>query len=240
MLNPQYQERLYEELISLYPDKVRWEEKVFEEGVWRKFSKVAFLIRQSSFSQTINYDNIKESPLLDAVLKESQRMFPALNMLFRVAENPIEIKGWKFEKGDLLAIDVFRWADLDLDWLGWIQLISFISAILLVCTTHRITGRTRKSSTQNDFWRKNSKLKMTNPGRFYRSEPVRRLLLFGEIHFLIKNNHPIRSKSLHCIENGVHSDQIPAWSNHAELRSVSIEKNARPNGLYRQSASAEL
>lgn len=58
--------------------------------------------------QEIDYDNIKESPLLDAVLKESQRKFPALNMLLRIAQNPIEIQGYKFEKGDLLAIDVFR------------------------------------------------------------------------------------------------------------------------------------
>ena len=74
--NPEYQDRLYEELTTLYPDK--------ELGYGRK-----------------------ESPLLGAVLSESQRMYPIINLLFRKATNPMRIKNLSVKAGDIIGIDIF-------------------------------------------------------------------------------------------------------------------------------------
>lgn len=76
ILNPDYQAKLYDSLIEIYPKK------------------------------DISYDNIKDAPLLDAAIKESQRLYPALNMLFRKCENPITINGYDFKKDDVVGIDV--------------------------------------------------------------------------------------------------------------------------------------
>lgn len=76
-LNPECQERLYQELADLYPEP-----------------------------DSMSYENSKNSPLLEACLKESQRIMPILSLMFRIAENPIEIKGVKFKSGDVVAIDV--------------------------------------------------------------------------------------------------------------------------------------
>lgn len=76
-LNPECQENLYNQLSDLYPEP-----------------------------ESMNYENSRDSPMLEAVLKESQRMLPVLSIMFRIAENPIEIKGVKIQAGDTLAIDV--------------------------------------------------------------------------------------------------------------------------------------
>lgn len=77
ILNPDYQKRLFDSLIEIYPNK------------------------------EIDYDNIRDAPLLDAVIKESQRLHPALNMLFRKCESPTTINGYDFKVNDVIAIDVF-------------------------------------------------------------------------------------------------------------------------------------
>lgn len=79
ILNPDCQEQLYNELITLYPNK------------------------------ELEYDDLSpnKSPYLDAVIKETQRKYPILSLLFRIAENPTEIKGQKFEKSDIVGIDVY-------------------------------------------------------------------------------------------------------------------------------------
>lgn len=77
ILNPEYQDKLYQDLIDLYPTK------------------------------EITYENMGESKLLEAILQESQRQLPALNMLFRIAENPIQVKNLKIEANDVIGIDVF-------------------------------------------------------------------------------------------------------------------------------------
>ena len=76
ILNPEYQQKLYNSLIEIYPNK------------------------------EIEYETIKDAPLLDAIIKESQRIYPALNMLFRKCESPITIKGVDFLEGDVIGIDV--------------------------------------------------------------------------------------------------------------------------------------
>lgn len=76
-LNPECQESLYNELSDLYPEP-----------------------------NSMSYENSRDSPLLEAVLKESQRITPVLSIMFRIAENPIAIKGVKFQAGDVVAIDV--------------------------------------------------------------------------------------------------------------------------------------
>ena len=76
MLHPEKQEKLYNELIDLYPNK------------------------------EINYEQLKEANYLDAVLKESQRLYPAFNFIFRIAENAIEIKGLKIRANDAIGIDL--------------------------------------------------------------------------------------------------------------------------------------
>ena len=78
ILNPECEQKLYEELIDLYPDK------------------------------EIEYDHLKDSTYLDAVLKESQRMYPGVNGIVRIAENPIEIKGIKIEANQPVAIQVLN------------------------------------------------------------------------------------------------------------------------------------
>lgn len=55
----------------------------------------------------MNYETRKETPLLDAVLKESQRQYPIINYLFRKAERPIQIKNLHIKAGDVVAIDIF-------------------------------------------------------------------------------------------------------------------------------------
>lgn len=74
---PKYQEQLYEELQDVYPDG------------------------------EIEYDHLNDSKLLDAIIYESQRLYPALNRLMRVAEKPIEIKGVKFAAGENVGINVY-------------------------------------------------------------------------------------------------------------------------------------
>ena len=76
-LNPDCQESLYRELADIYPEP-----------------------------DSMTYENSKTCPMLDACLKESQRLMPILSLMFRVAENPIEIKGVKIKAGDVVAIDV--------------------------------------------------------------------------------------------------------------------------------------
>lgn len=77
ILNPDYQQKLYDSLIEIYPKK------------------------------DINYDNIKDSPLLDAIVKESQRLYPAINFLFRTCQSSCSIKNYSFQKGDVIGLDVY-------------------------------------------------------------------------------------------------------------------------------------
>lgn len=74
---PEYQEKLYKELKEKYQ------------------------------TGEIEYDNLNDSKLLDAIIKESQRLYPALLNLIRIAEHPIEIKGVKIDAGQIVAIDVY-------------------------------------------------------------------------------------------------------------------------------------
>ena len=67
--NMHYQEKLYQELINLYPDG------------------------------EIEYDRLNESKLLDAIINETIRLNPALIRVIRIAENAIEIKGIKIDAG---------------------------------------------------------------------------------------------------------------------------------------------
>ena len=76
--NPEYQDRLYGELIDLYPDK------------------------------ELNYENRQETPLLNAVLKESARRYPIINYLFRKAQGPMRIRNLNIQEGDVLGIDIFN------------------------------------------------------------------------------------------------------------------------------------
>ena len=78
ILHPQVQEKLYNELIDLYPN------------------------------QEISYEQLNESKYLDAVVKESQRVHPGLNQLIRLAENEITIKGVKIDRGQAIAINVWN------------------------------------------------------------------------------------------------------------------------------------
>ena len=55
----------------------------------------------------ITYENINDAPILKAVLMESQRMHPAVNMLFRICEKDCEISGFQFKVGDAVGVDVY-------------------------------------------------------------------------------------------------------------------------------------
>ena len=55
----------------------------------------------------IDYEHLHDSDLLEAFINESQRLYPALNRLTRVAENAIEIKGLRIDKGQAVGINVY-------------------------------------------------------------------------------------------------------------------------------------
>ena len=74
---PEEQEKLYRDLKRLYP------------------------------SREIEYEHLHDSDLLEAFINESQRVYPALNRLTRVAEADIKIKGVRIEKGQGVAINVY-------------------------------------------------------------------------------------------------------------------------------------
>lgn len=75
--HPEYQEKLYKELKDTYP------------------------------TGEIEYDNLNDSKLLDAIIKESQRLYPGLNRLIRISERATEIKGIKIDAGQAVAINVY-------------------------------------------------------------------------------------------------------------------------------------
>lgn len=85
-MNPESQQKLYDSLIEIYPKK------------------------------DIAYDNLKDAPMLSAVVKESQRLYPAINVLFRKCVTPATVKGYRFEKGDVIGIDVLSLHNSDEFW----------------------------------------------------------------------------------------------------------------------------
>lgn len=50
---------------------------------------------------------MNKSKLLDANLKESQRMLPAANLLFRIPDERIKILDFQIEALDVIAIDLY-------------------------------------------------------------------------------------------------------------------------------------
>lgn len=75
-MHPEYQSKLYDELIELFPNK------------------------------ELEYDDLNKSQYLEAIIKESQRMYPVLTMLFRLADEATEVKGLKIKKCDAIGIDL--------------------------------------------------------------------------------------------------------------------------------------
>lgn len=74
---PEEQQKLYDDLKRLYP------------------------------TGEIEYERLHDSDLLEAFINESQRLYPALNRLIRVAENEIEIKGLRIDQGQAIGINVY-------------------------------------------------------------------------------------------------------------------------------------
>lgn len=75
-MNPQCQEKLHDELVRIYPDK------------------------------RLTYENLNDSPLLEATLKETQRIRPTVHLLLRKVDNPVCVKGVQFKSGDAIGIDL--------------------------------------------------------------------------------------------------------------------------------------
>ena len=77
-LNPEVQEKLAEELERIYP------------------------------TDDVAYDDINNSPYLDAVVKENIRMHLALNRVLRVALDDVDFGKFKVQKGQVMGVSIYN------------------------------------------------------------------------------------------------------------------------------------
>lgn len=77
-LNPEVQEKLAEEIASIYP------------------------------TDEVNYDAINDSAYLEACLKESLRMHLALNRVFRVALDDVDFGKFKIQAGQVMGVSIYN------------------------------------------------------------------------------------------------------------------------------------